>query len=539
MMRRQHKLFHFVSKYFVGIIALLFVLSCTADLEVVPKDENSFLADDFYTTPESYKQGLAAVYANLSLTGYNGPGNSNIDGLDAGTSQYGRTYWYLQELTTDAAKWTWENDEGTRALNRSIWSADNAIIRGFFGRCMAQVAFANEYLRQTTDEKLSSRGVGQSLRADIQVYRAEARFLRALAYYHMMDLFGKAGFITENESVGFVRSPQYNRTQLFKYVEKELLEIIPDLVEARQNEYARADKAGAWMVLSKIYLNAQVYIGEDKFSDCISYCKKIIDAGFSLSPVYVNNFNADNDTNSAANEIIFSVVSDDETTQNYGSTTFIINSQVGSVEKNGADFGVSPGWGGALRVTRQFSEVFLNGMYDNDDRNTLLTDDRSIDITDILISKTGYVLGKWSNISSNGVPGGHFEFVDTDFPMFRLADVYLMYAEAMLRGGEGASLASAVSYINDLRTRANNPQTIVASDLTLDFILNERLVELYWEGHRRQDLIRFNQFTGGAYNWNWKANSAAGASIPESYNVFPIPNVSLAANPNLTQNDGY
>lgn len=536
-MKRQQNLFHFA---YYWVLSVFLLAGCTADLDVVPEDPNSFLADDFYVNAESYKQGLAGVYANLSLTGYDGPDNSNIAGLDAGTSQYGRTFWYLQELATDAAKWQWENDAGTREINRNIWSADNPIVRGFFGRCMAQVAFANDYLRQTADEKLTARGVDESLRSDIQTYRAEARFLRALAYYHMMDLFGKAGFITENESVGFVRSPEYNRSELFTFIETELLNIIPDLIEPRQNEYGRADQAAAWMVLAKLYLNAEVYTGENKYTECITYCNSILDAGFSLSPSYLHNFMADNDTNSAVNEIIFPVVSDDQTTQNYGSTTFLVNSQVGSVEKNGNDFGVSPGWGGALRVTREFSEIFLNNSYSTDDRNTLITsDERTIDIIDILKSKNGYVIGKWSNITSEGVPGGHFEFVDTDFPMFRLADVYLMYAEAMLRGGDGATLASAVGYINDLRTRANNPQNISASDLTLDLILNERLVELHWEGHRRQDLIRYNRFAGGSYNWNWKGNSSKGVSIPNSFNLYPIPNVSLAANPNLTQNAGY
>ena len=262
----------------------------------------------------------------------------------------------------------------------------------------------------------------------------------------MMDLFGKAGFITENESVGFVRSPEYNRSDLFTFIETELLEIIPELIEPRQNEYGRADQATAWMVLAKLYLNAEVYIGESKYTECITYCNSILDAGFSLSPTYLHNFMADNDTNSAINEIIFPIVSDGETTQNWGSTTFLVNGQVGSLEQNGEDFGVSTGgWGGALRVTREFSEVFLNGPYDSDDRNTLLvSDERTIDITDILKPKAGYVIAKWSNKTSTGENGNSATFVDTDFPMFRLADVYLMYAEAMLRGGDGATLASAV-----------------------------------------------------------------------------------------------
>lgn len=519
------------------VSGMLLFIGCTDDLNVTPEDPNTFLVDDFYATPESYKQGLAGVYGNLTLTGALGPGDSNITGLDAGTSQYGRGLWNMQELTTDEGKWSWENDAGLRDINRNTWTSDNVIIRGFFGRCMTQVAFVNEYLRQTADSKLDSRGVEDDLRSEVKTYRAEARFLRALAYYNLMDLFGKAGFVTEDDPVGAYQSPQYERPELFAFIESELLAILPDLKGPLENEYARADKAAAWMLLAKIYLNAEVFVGENKYQDCIIYCEHIIEAGFSLSPAYLNNFNADNDSNSARHEIIFPIVSDGVVAQNYGPTTVMINAQVGSIEQNAADFGVT-GWAGGLRVTKQFSQIMLNGDYDYDDRNTIISKDRTIELTNMSNYGTGYITAKWSNKTSTGEHGSATEMVDTDFPMFRLADVYLMYAEAVLRGG-GGSLAVATAYINDLRARANNPKTISSNDLNLDFLLNERLVELYWEGHRRQDLIRFDKFTGGAYNWSWKGGVVSGVAISNIRKVFPIPRASIAANPNLTQNTGY
>ena len=355
-----------------------------------------------------------------------------------------------------------------------------------------------------------------------------------------MDLFGKAGFITENDPAGFVQSPEYNRAQLFEFIESELMSILPNLKDPLQNEYARADKAAAWMILSKIYLNAKVFIDEDKSTDCITYCNKIIESGFILSPKYADIFKADNDQSTARKEIIFPIVSDGVTTQNWGPTTLVINGQVGSLEQNGGNFGISNGgWAGALRVTRQFSQIFLNGNYDADDRNTLITENRPIDITSIQNNGTGYIIGKWSNKTSGGVNGSSNEIVDTDFPMFRLADVYLMYAEAVLAGGAGGTMEQAATYINRLRARANNSITINSSDLTLDFLIDERLVELHWEGHRRQDLIRFDRYTGGTYNWNWKGNSLLGISISDHLKRFPIPSASIAANPNLTQNPGY
>lgn len=522
--------------YILG--AVLALAGCTNDLNIEVNDPNVLLVENFYATPGSYKQGLAGVYGNLALTGATGPGSSNISGLDAGTSQYGRGLWNMQELTTDEVKWSWENDPGIKGLNNNTWTSDNVILRGFFGRCMTQVAFANEYLRQTSNAKLDSRGVSSELRTEIKTYRAEVRFLRALAYYHMMDLFGKAGYITENDPVGAYQSPQYDRKQLFAYIESEINAILPELKEARQNEYARADKAAAWMLLAKIYLNAEVFIGEKKYDQCLANCKNIIDAGYILSPVYANNFNADNNSNSAKNEIIFPIVSDGIVTQNYGPTTLLVNAQVGSLEQNGADFGVV-GWAGSLRVTKQFSETMLNGDYDNDDRNTIISKDRTIELTSMNNQGTGYITAKWSNKTSAGVNGLAREMVDTDFPMFRLGDVYLMYAEAVLRGATGGSTATARDYVNLLRSRANNTKTILTADLTLDLILKERMVELYGEAHRRQDLIRFGKFTGGSYNWSWKGNIVSGIGIDDKYKLFPIPKASIAANPNLVQNPGY
>jgi hypothetical protein len=523
----------------ITLFGALLLVGCVNDLDVTPGDPNAFLADDFYSSPDSYRQGLAGVYANLSITGTSGPGSSNIAGIDAGTSQYGRGLWNLQVLATDEAIWTWENDPGLAPIQRSTWGAGNVLLRGMYGRGMAQVAFANEYLRQTANGRLDERGVSGELREDIVAYRAEARFLRALAYYHMMDLFSKAAFVTDADPVGAYQAPEAGRAELFDYVESELLEVMDDLIAPGQNEYGRADQGAAMMLLAKLYLNAETWVGQDRYSDCLDYCEQIINSGYSLAPEYLNLFKADNNENNATPEIIFPIISDGIVTQNYGPTTLMINGQVGSQEANGEDFGVnSGGWGGALRVTRQFSETFLNGNYDQDDRNTLITEERTIDVVNISDQTTGYIIQKWSNRRADGSLGAAREIVDTDFPMFRLADVYLMYAEAHLRGG-GGSLAQATQYVNDLRERANNPIRISESELTLDLILDERLVELHWESHRRQDLVRYGQFTGNQYNWNWKGNALNGISIPEFRKVYPLPTESVAANPNLTQNEGY
>lgn len=525
----------------IGVLSLLLVFtffSCTDDLNITPNDDDTLLGEDLFENEGAYRQVIAGVYGNLALTGTEGAGSSNIEGIDAGTSQFGRVLLYMQTLSSDQMIWSYENDPGTREIQRNIWTAQNPLILGMYSRTHLTISLANNFLRETTQEKIDSRAVSDDVRADIVEYRAEARLLRAMSYYYMMDLFGKANFATEADPVNTIL-PVADRAQLYNFIESELLAIDADLADTGTNEFGRADKGVAHMILAKIYLNAQVYIGQDKYTECMNYCQLLINSGYTLATNYKHNFMADNNTNSATNEIIFSIISDGSTTQNYGPTTVMINGSVGSIEANGTEVGVSEGgWGGALRVRKEFAELWQGGNFINDDRNTIISDGRPIGITDISDRDTGFILQKYSNVASTGEAGINQTFVDTDFPLFRLADVHLMYAEAFLRGGGGTS-DIAVQLINDLRTRANNPNLISVSDLMLPFILDERSRELHWEAHRRQDLIRFGLFTGGNYNWAWKGNGSNGIAIPSHLKLFPIPSLSMSSNPNLTQNPGY
>jgi hypothetical protein len=341
--------------------------------------------------------------------------------------------------------------------------------------------------------------------------------------------------------------PQYDRQQLFDYIKGELEELENDdnLAAARTNESGRLDKGVAWMILAKMYLNSESYFGIAAYTECATYCNKIVGAGYQLATSYQHNFMADNNTNSAKNEIIFALQSDGISTKNYGPTTVICNGGVGSLESNTANYGlISAGWGGALRVRKQFADKFSDPSFTNDDRNSLITANRVPEITAISDRGSGYVIEKFTNRTSGGGIGPNTgtepgsTIVDTDFPLFRLGDVYLMLAECQLQDAVGITESEALYYVNELRTRANG-EVIVSNQLTLDFILDERLRELHWEGHRRQDLIRFGKFTGGSYNWAWKGNGATGIALPSYYKVYPLPSESLAANTNLVQNAGY
>lgn len=529
---------------FIYLIAglLLILSSCEDDLNTVPLDDDASTAEDFFDQEDAYKKLLAGVYGNLSLTSSFGPGSSNIGGLDAGTSQYGRALMNLQTFSTDEAIWSYENDPGIAEIQRSTWTPANVIIRGAFGRIMGSVAFANEFLRQSTDDKLNGRNISDEELQEMPTFRAEAKLLRALSYYHMLDLFGKAPFVTEEQPVGVFRSEEIVGEELFNFIETELLEAITDLKEPRTNEYARADKAVAWMILAKLYLNAEVYTSQDRYTAALENTQKIIDAGFSLTSNYIDVFRGDNDTNGAQNEVIFPVPSDGNVSQSFGPTTVLTNGAVGSIELNGANLGVAEGgWGGAIRLSPQFVSLFQGVEFANDIRNGILSEDRPININDVSNRDQGYVLEKFTDVRSDGTQDDNLTFASIDFPMFRLADVYLMYAEAHLRGG-GGSLAQAVDYVNLIRTRAYQGSTtwnISQNDLTLDFIIDERARELYWESHRRQDLRRFGLFTGSSYVWTLKGNSFSGIPIADFRNLFPIPSESLSANPNIIQNPGY
>ncbi|MBN2615656.1 MAG: RagB/SusD family nutrient uptake outer membrane protein [Bacteroidales bacterium] len=719
------------------ITGLVFVISsCTKDLNTIPLSPTVVTSATVYNDTAAYKQVLAKLYAGLATSGQQGPaGQPDISGIDEGFGEYLRGYWHLQELPTDEAVISW-NDQTIHNFHKQSWNSSDVFITAFYSRVMFQVAQCNEFLRQTTDAKLTERGVSAELKAKIAHYRAEARFLRALSYYHALDLFGNVPFVTEKDPVGAFFPPQISRTDLFSYVESELKAIIPDLLPARTNEYGRADQGAAEFLLAKLYLNAKVYTGTERYTDCLTYCNKVINDGYALDSSYQDLFLADNNVNNP--EVIFPIEFDGVHTQTWGGTTFIIHAAVGG-SMNPADFGIDGGWAGtrttsalvdlfngvmppspsvkAMKAAQAtYPEIYVPGGYqgwdpstapalasvnsDNtyegyvnmdpagefkitaarnwdvaygagstagtlstsggnlsvtdagyykmnvdltnmaytmtkttwsiigaitpggnwttdmtydpttdtwsitgdfpagdfkfranhdwglnygvDNGNTLkenggnlniptasnytitlklgtppytytitqnkidhralfYTDGQSLEINDIGTFTDGYAVAKFKNVTSAGVAGKDLTFTDTDFPLFRLADVYLMYAEAVLRGGTGGDMATAVHYINLLRQRAygNTAGDITESDLTLPFILNERGRELYWECTRRTDLIRFGEFTGDTYLWPWKGGVKDGIGTNSKYDLYPIPAADLSANPNLKQNTGY
>ncbi|WP_374506729.1 RagB/SusD family nutrient uptake outer membrane protein [Flavobacterium sp.] len=521
---------------FFGLVA--FFMSCTNDMNVTPKDDDDFTSEAFYSNPSSYKQFLAKIYAGLAVTGQNGPdGSADIQGIDEGFGQYLRGYWQLQELPTDEAMVSW-GDPTLPELNNHTWNADNRFVKAFYARVFYQVGLANEFLRATTDEKLASRGVSDALKAEIKVFRAEVRFLRALSYYHGIDLFGKVAFATENDLVG-TKPVEKDRTYVFNYLVSELNAIDADLKDARTNEYGRVDKVAAKMLLAKLYLNAKVYTGASKDAEALAAINSVIGSSYSIANVpYSNLFMADNDRTAVRAEIIFPIRFNGVNTKTWGGTTFIIHASTGGWN---SDMGIDGGWYG-LAARKEFANLFsdLSGATDRRAMfDAASTSSLTINSVSDFFGNGGLKVKKYSNKTSAGANGSNLTHTDTDFPLFRLADAYLMYAELAANNVASASKSVARGYVNTLRTRAGAPLIANDSDITPDFILDERARELYWEGHRRQDLIRANKFTGSAKLWQWKGNALNGASIDSKFNVYPIPQTELNTNSNLTQNTGY
>ena len=488
---------------------------------------------NYFSDPSSYRAFLAKIYAGLAVSGQQGPsGNPDIKGIDEGFSQYLRLYWEAQELPTDEAVIAW-GDVGLPEMNTQLWASSNSFVVSMYYRVAFQVSMANEFLRQTTDAKLAARNVSPQLAAEIKVFRAEARFLRALSYWHGLDLFGSIPLVTEADAVGTVAPKQSTRQAIFDFLVSELNAMQADLPAAGGGgTYGRATKEAAAMLLAKLYLNAQVYTGTPQYGPALAAVQQVIAGPFTLDPSFRHLFQADNNTSP---EIIFPIIQDGLRTQTWGGSTFLIHASCGG-SMVPADYGVDGCWYG-LRLKPEAYNRFPVG----DPRGSFFyTTGQTVDVTKITDFTNGIAAPKFENVTSTGAAGSNKTHPDTDFPMFRLGDAYLIYAEATLRGG-GGDPAQALAYVNALRERAygNTSADITGAELTLPFLLDERGRELLWEAHRRTDLVRYQLFTGGTYVWQWKGGAPAGTATETFRDLYPLPASELTANPNLVQNPGY
>ena len=551
--------------------------SCMADLDKGNIDPT--------VDPTANITGLySKCYAGLIMEGNDGNADFTID--DAGKSTLLRNLFNFNEIPTDEAI-CWWSDGGIADVAYNKFDPGNATLKNLYYRLMSNISYQNHFLSL------------DAAKAEPTKY-AEVRVLRAYSYFLMLDFFGDPTFIDKisaetprqahaynekfEEGKSYTRAEllQMGREFLFNWVENELLAAEPNLLEAKPEtdsdpDYGRIDKGTCWLLLSRLYLNAGTYLNNDGqnnpyWKEALEYAEKVINSPYALfddskmsADAKANGykpydllFMGDNGSNGSSCEALLPLLQDGEKTHGYGGSMFFVAALWDAtmqtvVDKDAAT--TANTWSG-MRVRPQFVEKFFTDpkvvvnksaseirAMNVDDRAILWgkgnsDGDRTLEIGANDKFVKGIATPKWNNNYSTTGSTPHDSYnVDIDFFLFRVAEAYLNAAEAEMHiNGEGS--AKAKGYIDALRNRAH---AAVRASYTLNDVLDERSRELYCEGQRRTDLIRFNQFGGtqATYKWELKGGSTNGTTFAKTNNLYPIPSSEILSNKNLTQIDGY
>lgn len=531
------------------VLGTMGITSCTGDLHVQPIDPN-------LQTEIQPEQLFNKCYANFGTSGNGGAnGDCDVDGIDGGTSGLYRQYWNANELPTDEAICGW-GDQGIAEFCNNTYDASHPMLRGYYYRLCVGIAYCNQYLGQFADHDATMT--------------AEVRFLRAFQYYLLMDAFGNIPFTTV---VSSDNPPQASRAEMYSWLEGELKNIIgegednsavladPSVKTKGQTGYGRIDKAAAWMLLSRLYLNAEVYTGTAQWANAATYAKKVIDSPYKLYTggndtwsSYQQLFMGDNGKNGAQVEDVFPIIQDGQRTTSWGVALYLIASTYDAdMHSNPNDPSAVNGvsgraWGGNRarpQLVRKFfplddapeGESYQVAAAAGDDRALFNTVGRQLNVENVSKFKEGFAVAKFTNFTTDGSATSDATFPDMDVMMMRVAEAYLTYAEALTRQAGGTAPAEALAALNALRTRAH-ASTFPSANLTN--IADEWSREFYFEGLRRTTLIRFGQYGGNtSYTWQWKGGAYDGRSFASFRNIFAIPSSDITVNKNLVQNPGY
>lgn len=524
-----------LSKYItIGVMALTVgggAASCTGDLDLHPDDPQTKTE---LKSKDEWLGYFSSLYAGFLYKG-------NLATSDDGAGSFTRCHWNLQEITADEAiiskKWA---DPGYDALNFNLWLNDNEWVYAAFSREFYTAKQASEFIARSAD------AVAYLGEEEVEAMKAEARVIRAYAYMQMIDLFGRGPWIDENSVTGSV-PPTYNRQELFDAVTADLVAVLNEghLRPGSSQIYGRLSEQAARMVLAKLYLNAEVYTGTPMYAQCAEQCTKIATSGLSLAQEYKYLFCASNDKYVGTGEIIWGLPQQVGAYETWGGTTYmtagayiesaapevLASLGAGKLTDSGEFDGPNP-WSG-LRVRPELSKALAK----NDARRLIYEGDYNEDIVDLVnydSHSDGYMCIKYTYTSEDDYyntanAGRSSQMCDADYPLFRLADTYLMLAECQLKGVN----CDGLKYYNMVRERAGLP---AAAAITSDDLLKERMCELYFEGWRRSDLIRFGKYAGNNYVWSYKGGVYEGASVPEYRKVFAIPYQYIST---VGQNEGY
>ena len=560
-------------KNLVKYVALVFVAfgmaSCVQDLDTKPIDPNSstsFNADRMFTK----------CYACMAVIGQSGPGSdSDVEDIDAGMSGFYRTIWYCNDLTADDAFWIWDDNE-SRGLPTTNWTGSSGMIKGIYTRLNLNIKYCNHYLtygpKETEEDK----------------YRlAEVRWIRAFHYYFLMDLFLYAPFVDTESNV----YPHYKaRHELYQWLVAELKDLEVELPANRVQPY-RVGKAAAQLLLARIYLNADVYNKYNK--DWITgktwenaletatavindnpqhslVTEKIVTDSNYVYTAYQRLFMGDNDRADVMKEAIFQIYQDGQYTQSHAGANFLV---AGPRYGGMSAWGIESEWH-ALRTSPTLIDKFLKPLnmerataeamiFTEDQMPAQLKDERAIFCSygmktpskknfnlsgAMQMGKDEYFLDSWAGVKFTGVystaalpklsPRRNKDWADTDIPMLRLAEAYMIQAEALFRQGKKSEALNIIN--NVIRARANADPLL---DLDEESLLDEWSREFWFEGRRRMDLIRFGRFFGTTadmyrYHWEGRMNKPDGiqnfiSGTPEYMNWFPVPDEDKRSNPNF------
>ncbi|MCR5532701.1 MAG: RagB/SusD family nutrient uptake outer membrane protein [Paludibacteraceae bacterium] len=551
----------------MACVALAFT-SCIQDLDTKPIDPNS-------STSFNQDRMFTKCYSCMALIGQSGPGeNSDVEDIDAGTSGFYRTIWYCNELTSDEAWWIWDDAEA-KQMNQTNWTGTNTMIQAIYTRLNLNIKYCNHYLTYASSETQED-----------QNRMAEVRFIRAFHYFYLMDMYLYAPLITTESS----DYPHFvPRHELYKWLETELKDLITVLPAQRVSKY-RVGKAAAQLLLARIYLNADIYnkynadwtadatwtkaydmatatITDNPQHSLVGVDQKIVtDSGFIYTP-YQQLFMGDNNRDAIIKESLLQLYQDGLYAQSYASSQMLVaaNRNPGLMP-----WGVEAEWH-SMRTSPTLVDKFLKpagidretakDMVHNEyEMRAYLGDDRAILCSDGMstgykfdlkgnqdLGDTKYMFDSWAGLKFTGVystaslpkysPRQSKDWPDTDIPLLRLAEAYMIQAEALFRKGDKAAALNIIN--NVIRARAAADPLPSLDEETL---LDEWSREFYYEGRRRIDLIRFGRFFGPEsdlhhYHWEGRMGKNDGQAFfvtgtPEYMNWFPVPSVDKRANPN-------
>jgi hypothetical protein len=544
------------------VVTSLAMGSCTNDLDLLPTDPNTTTAAVFGDDPEGYMDAVMGdVYLQFATYGANG--NASVSGFDGGMSTFQRAVFILEEIPTDEASWLPTADVDYGDFQYGIVPANNRAVMGTYSRFMINVALCNDFIQTVNNGYFN---LTDDLKAKADEYIRQCKTLRSACYFYLIDCFGDVPYADENVAIGSVPE-QLPRAEIFEKVTSTLEDVIAEYGSNPSTpSYGYIGKDAAEAILVKYYLNAEVYTGTAQWDKCYQHAKAIIDRhqgegfqGSGLCQTYNQLFAYSNKRNApgggGVNEILWTIPQNEPNLKSYANGTFMVNAWISASKADDswqlslADYNATNGWK-CMVARRQFVEKFdwdANYEYSDDQRvaywrtaahgfsidNPVLDQDHYGSNGFLAVKFTNFAYDENGNLDIDNTPVASDQ-LPIDYPVIRLAEMYLSAAEAILHGA--GDKAEALKYVNLIRERAGL-NAWNAGELTYETLQDERCRELYTENCRRTDLIRYGKWISG-YTWNWKNKVAAGGNFSSSFALYPLPS-SIVTLAGYKQNTGY